>query len=134
MIRTAWARSSCSAWLRRSAAIQDGVLVAVGDHQDLRGTGDHVDADLAKDLALGFGDVDVAGADDLVDRADARGAKGQRADRLGAADAVDLVDPGERGGDQDQSGQRAVRRRHRHHQPLDAGDRAGTAFISTELG
>ena len=111
------------------------VLVAVGDHQDLRRPGDQVDADPAEHLPLGLGDIGVAGADDLVDRADAGGAVGQRRDRLGAADPVDLVDPG------------AARRR-----PAPAGAarrpapartsrcgstpaiRAGSAFISTELG
>ena len=99
-----------------------GILVAVGDHHDLRRTGDQVDADPAEDLALGLGDVGVAGADDLVDRADRRGAEGERCDRLGAADAVDLVDPGERGRDQHQRRQRAIRRRHAHRQALDARD------------
>jgi hypothetical protein len=55
------------------------------------GTGDHVDADLAEHLALGGGDIGIAGADDLGDRRDGVGAIGQRGHGLRAADAVDLV-------------------------------------------
>ena len=59
---------------------------AVGDHQDLRRAGDHVDADRAEHAPLGRGDVGVAGADDLVDLRDRRRAVGERRDRLRAAD------------------------------------------------
>ena len=79
-----------------------GVLGAVGDHDDLGRAGDQVDADPAEHLALGFGDISVAGPDDLVDRGDGRGAERERGDRLGAADPVDLVDPGQVRRDQDQ--------------------------------
>ena len=47
-----------------------GVVVAVGDHEDFRRPGDHVDADAAEDPALGGGDIGIAGAGDLVDRGD----------------------------------------------------------------
>ena len=112
-----------------------GIVVAVGDDQDLARAGDHVDADRAEHLALGGGDVGVARPDDLGDRRDRRRAVGERGDRLGAADAVDLVDAGEPGGGE--------------HQRVDACRRApattmttrstpatfaGTAFIRTELG
>ena len=99
-----------------------GIVVAVGDDQHLRRSGDHVDADGAEHLPLGGGDIGVARADDLGDRADRLGAVGERGDRLGAADAIDLIDAGEAGGDQHQRVDLAVRRRRHHHDPLDAGD------------
>ena len=72
-----------------------GIGGAVGDDQHFGRAGDHVDADGAEDLALGGGDIGVAGADDLADRLDGLGAVGERADRLRAADAVDLGDAGD---------------------------------------
>ena len=77
-----------------------GVGVSVGEHDDLRGAGDGVDADAAEHLLLGGGGVRSAGAGDLVDRGDGFGAEGEGADRLGAADRVDLVEPEQgRGGE-----------------------------------
>ena len=67
-----------------------GVTAAVGQHQDLAGAGDHVDAHLAEDLPLGGGDVDVARADDLIDGRDGLGAVGQRSHGLCAAGLEDL--------------------------------------------
>jgi hypothetical protein len=71
--------------------------------------------------ALGRRHVGVAGADDLVDRGDARRTVGQRRHRLRAADAEDLVDAGELRGGEHQRIELAVRRRHHHHETLDAG-------------
>ena len=102
-----------------------GVVLAVGDDQDLRRPGDHVDADGAEDLALGGGHVGVARADDLVHRSDGFGAEGEGGDGLGAADAVDLGDAGQLGGGQHQRIEDAIGRRHRHHQALDAGHLGG---------
>ena len=65
---------------------------------DLGGAGGHVDAALGGDGELGGGDVEVAGADDLVDATDGLGAEGEGDDGLGAADAVELGDTGEVGG------------------------------------
>ena len=45
-----------------------GSLPAVGEHQDLAGAGDHVDAHLAEYLPLGRGHKDAAGAHDLIHR------------------------------------------------------------------
>ncbi len=45
-----------------------GIVLGVGDDQHFRRAGDHVDADLSEHLALGLGDIGIAGADDLVDR------------------------------------------------------------------
>ena len=94
VMRIACAAVSCSAWARRSAAIQAGSLSRVGDDEHLRRAGDHVDADLAENMPLGGGDEGVARADDLGHRRDRRGAIGERRDRLRAADPVDLVDAG----------------------------------------
>ena len=44
------------------------VVVGIGDHDDLRRAGDVVDADAAEHLALGLGDIGVAGSDDAVHR------------------------------------------------------------------
>ena len=94
----------------------------VGDDQDLRWAGDHVDADPAKDPPLGRRDIGVAGSDDLVDRLDRRRSIGERRDRLCAADPIDFVDPDQPGGGENQRVEDAIRRRHRHDQPLDPGD------------
>ena len=94
VIRMLCEEASCSAWLRRSAAIQSGIVAAIGDHQDFRRAGDGVDADLAEDFALGGGDIGIAGADNLVHRGDGLGAIGQGGDGLGPADAVDFGDAG----------------------------------------
>ena len=45
-----------------------GVGRLVGDHEDLGRAGEQVDADRPEQLALGLGDVGVAGADDHVHR------------------------------------------------------------------
>ena len=65
VIKMACAKSSCSAWDKRSIAVQ--VVVPVGDNQHLGRTGDGMDADAAVDLPLGLGDISVAGPDDLID-------------------------------------------------------------------
>jgi hypothetical protein len=99
-----------------------GVVGAVGDHQHLRGTGDGIDADRAENPAFGGGDIDIAGSDDLVDRADRLGAVGQRADRLCAADAVGLGDPGQACCRHHRRVEPAIRGRHYHDPAFDAGD------------
>jgi hypothetical protein len=62
-----------------------------------------------KSLALGLGDVRVAGPEDLVDRADAVGAEGEGRDGLDAADRVDFLDAGEMEGREDVGVDLAVR-------------------------
>ena len=101
-----------------------GVVVFVGDHQDLGRASDHVDPDLAKDAALGGCDKCVAGAGDLVHGGDALGAIGQRCDRLGAADAVNLIHPGNPRGQQHQ----------RIEHPIGGGYGDGEAFDPGDLG
>ncbi|MNE37901.1 hypothetical protein D3C80_1317760 [compost metagenome] len=71
--------------------------LAVAHHEDFRRAGDHVDADLAKHVALGGSHIDVARADDLVDLRHAFGAVSQRRNSLGAADGEHAVDTGDAG-------------------------------------
>ncbi len=99
-----------------------GVGLAVADDQDLRRAGDHVDADGAEHQPLGGGDVDVARADDLVDRGHGLGAVGERRDRLRAADREHAVHAGDVGRREHQLVERAARRRHDHDQLGHAGD------------
>ena len=66
--RIACAALSCSACDKKIGGDPIGVVVAIGDDQDLGRAGDHVDADPAEDAPLGRGDIGVAGPDDLVDR------------------------------------------------------------------
>ena len=63
----------------------------VGNDQDLSRSRRQIDADKAEQLALGLGDVGIAGAGDHVDGVHADAAVGHGAERLHAADGVDLV-------------------------------------------
>ena len=63
----------------------------VGDHEDLRRPREQVDPDPPEELALGLGDVRVAGADDHVDRLEPAEAERHRCERLDAAEAEDPV-------------------------------------------
>ena len=99
-----------------------GIVVPVGEDEDLGRAGDHVDADPAEDAPLGRGDVGIARSHDLVDRRNRRGAVGKGGDRLRAADPIDLGDPEHLGGGKNERVENPVRRRHRHDQPLDPGD------------
>ena len=58
---------------------------AVGDDENLRCAGHHVDANGAEHTPLRCGDIGIAGSADLVDGRDARRAVGERGDRLRAA-------------------------------------------------
>ena len=69
------------------------ICLAVTDHENLRGTGNHVDAHLAKDLALGLGHIGVAWAHDLVHRGNGLRAMGQCTHCLGATNGKDAVHP-----------------------------------------
>ena len=97
----------------------------VGDHQRLGRPGEQVDADLAEQLALGLGDVRVAGPGQHVDAADRLGAERQRGHGLHAAEDVDLVRAGQvHGGDRGVRHGAADRRRARGD-TRDAGDLRG---------
>ena len=63
----------------------------IGDQHGLGRAGEQVDADAAVQLALGLGDIGVAGTDQHVDRGDGFGADGHRAHRLHAAQHIDLM-------------------------------------------
>ena len=101
-----------------------GVVVPVGDDEDLRRSGDGIDADRAEHLALGGRDVGIAGADDLGDGRHALGAVGQRGHGLRAADAIDLGDAGQVRGRQHQRVHLAARRGHGHGDARHAGNAA----------
>ena len=71
-----------------------GIDAVVGDDQRLGRAGKQVDADAAVELALGFCDEGVAGADQHVDGRNGRGSERHRADRLDAAEDEDFVGAG----------------------------------------
>ncbi len=71
---------------------------AVGDDDHLRRPRERLDADDARDLALGGGDVRIARPRDHVDRGDGLGAVRHRRDRLRTTDSEHRVDTDERGG------------------------------------
>ena len=108
----------------------------VGDHEHLAGAGQAVDGDLAHDLALGLGDVGVAGADDDVAARHGGGAEGHGGDRLGAADREQVGDAEQSAGGGDPGGRAAAAaaaasRRRRGRRPATC---AGMAVMSTEDG
>ena len=70
---------------------QRRIGAVVGNDQDLGGARRQVDADETEQLALGLGDIGIAGTGDHVDGTHADAAVGHGAERLHAADGVDLV-------------------------------------------
>ena len=112
-----------------------GVVVGIGDHQDLGRPRDHVDTHLAEDPALGRRHKGVAGAGDLVHGRDGLGPVGHGRDRLRASDAIYLVDARKPRGQQDQRIGHAIRRgRAESTSRSTPATCAGIAFISTEDG
>ena len=95
LTRSACSASSCSAWENRSSGDPLRIGAGVGDDEDLRGAGDHVDADGPEHLALRLGDEGAAGTDDLVDARNGLRAVGERRHRLGTADAQHAMHAGE---------------------------------------
>ena len=98
------------------------MAAAVGEDQYLRGTRDHIDADLAEHQPLGRRHVGVAGTDDFGNRGDGCGAVGERGHCLRAADTIDFVDAGQLRRRQHQRAELALRRRHHHDQARHARD------------
>ena len=99
------------------------VCCSIGNHADLGGTGDHIDAHVARHGPLGGGHVGVAGAHDLVDRGDGGGSIGRRGDGLRASDGVDLVHARHgRGGKREGRDGAACLRRGEHDDALHARD------------
>ena len=97
-----------------------GLGRGVREHAHLRGAGDHVDADIARDQALGSGDVGVAGPGHLLHPRDRLGAVRERRYGLRPADGVDLVHAahlgrGERVGGDGAGPRRGVALRRRDH-------------------
>ena len=68
----------------------------IGNHQCFGRPGKQIDADAAEQLALGFGNKGVAGANKHIDRRHAGGAKRHRTHRLDAAEAPDFIGAGHR--------------------------------------
>ena len=87
MISTAGEVGPCSAWPEQVGGDKLGIGVGVRDHDDLGRAGEQVDADRAEQLALGLGDVGVAGADDHVGGLEALDPECHRRQRLHAAEA-----------------------------------------------
>ncbi len=97
----------------------------VGDDEDLARPGDAVDVDRAVDEALGAGDVEVPGADDLVDARDRLRPVGERADRVGAPRVEDRRHAGEVRSRVDRIVRSVARERGREKDLLHACDRGG---------
>ena len=131
----ACAFSSCSAWENRSMATQVGSGAAVTEHQDLRGSGNHVDADTPEHLALRLGHINVARTDDLVHRGYSSSTQSERRNCLGATDGEHPVHAGD-GPPQPAPGRLTPRRVPGTTMTISStpATRAGSAFISTEDG
>ena len=97
----------------------------VGDDQRLGRAGEEVDADAAEKLALGLGDIGIAGPDDHVDGLDRRRAERHGRDRLHAAEHVNLVGAAEMHGGDDRRMRPALVRRRAGDDARDAGDARG---------
>jgi len=97
----------------------------VAYHDDLRRSGDHVDADDAEDLALRLRDISVSRADDLVDAGDGARTVGERGHRLRAADGENPVYARDGGRREHEVAEHAARRRHDHHDLPHAGHLRG---------
>ena len=76
-------------------------LAFVGDHQDLRGSGDEVDADFAREQLLRRGDIDVARTDDAIGARNRLRAIREGRDRVRAAQQEHVVDSEQRCRSQD---------------------------------
>ncbi len=78
---------------------------ALAGDDDLRGPGKHVDGAVEGDEALGRGDIEIAGADDLVDARNAGSSVSESGDSVRSAEAIELRDA-----EQVRSGERFWRR------------------------
>ncbi len=86
-----------------------GRRVPIRNDDDLRGSGDRVDADDPLDLPLREGDIAVAGTDHDVDRGHGLGPEREGGDSLRAADPEHRVDTGERRSGEHDRRNRAIR-------------------------
>ena len=71
-----------------------GIGGGIGQDQNIRWAGKHVDAHGAKELALGFGDIGVAGSGQNIGGRCAELAKSHRRDALNAAQTQDRIRSG----------------------------------------
>ena len=99
-----------------------GVGAAVAHDHNLGGAGNHVDVYLPEHHALGGGDIDIAGADNLVDPGDAVSPVSQRCHGLSAADAKRAIHSGDVRSGQHQIVHQPFRGRHHHDEFTDARD------------
>ena len=72
-----------------------GVVGAVGHHENLTGSGNHVNGHLSKHLPFRFGHIGVAGANDFIDPGYRFGAVGHGRHGLGAAQLENPVHTGD---------------------------------------
>ena len=86
----------------------------VGDDENFRRPGNHVDTDRAEDPALSRCNIGIARADDLVDGGNRPRAVGERRDRLRAADREGARDARKMRGGEDQRIPRPVRHGRNH--------------------
>lgn len=99
-----------------------GIVGRVGDDQDFRRPGDHVDSDRAENLPLGLGDIGVAGAGDFIDRRHARRSVGKRGNRLRSADTVNFTHARDIRRRQNRGIDLSLGRGHRHRHARHPGD------------
>ena len=94
----------------------------VGNDQRFGGAGEQVDADAAEQLALGLGDIGIAGADDHVHGRDRFGAERHGRHRLHAAEHENLVGAAEMHGGDDRRMRPALERRRAGDDAFHAGN------------
>ena len=98
---------------------------AIGQDQNFRGAGDHVDAHGAKHSLFGAGHIGVARTGDFVDLGDGGGAVGQRSHGLRATHRESAAHTGHTGGGQHQGVAHACWRGHHHDDLLHPGHMGG---------
>ena len=89
---------------------------AVGNNEDFRRPGDHVDADRAEDMTFGIGHIGITRADDLVYLRHSRRTVSQGTDRLRPTNGKDAINAGNRRSRQHQRVTFATRRRYNHNE------------------
>ena len=99
-----------------------GVGAFVGHHENLRWSGDGIDTNRPENLALGLGDIGIAGADNLVDRRKVSSPESEGGDGLGAADRIKFIHTRLEGGIGNRRGELAARRGRGHHDAVDTGN------------
>ena len=111
-----------------------GVALPIGDHQDLAGSGDHVDGHLAEHLLLGLRHKGTAGAYDLIHRRHGLRAVGQGGHGLGTPQLEDPIHSGDLRRRQDGGGNGAVRHGRGDHADLSAARQSGGDGVHQHRG